>query len=88
MVLSNHLELGMLKLIPICLQGFVRSSAESTLYIKSTNDMFLVIVLYVDDMLHTGPQEDHIAAFKAELQQAFDMSDLGPLHYYLGIQFM
>ena len=50
--------------------------------------MFLIIVLYVDDMLLTGPQEDHIAAFKAELQQVFDMSDLGPLHYYLGIQFM
>lgn len=69
-------------------QGFVRSSAESTLYIKSTNEVFLVIVLYVDDMLLTGPRENHIAAFKAELQQTFEISDLGPLHYYLGIQFM
>lgn len=69
-------------------QGFLKSSAESTLYVKSAEDMFLILVLYVDDMLLTGPQKVHIAAFKAELQHRFEMSDLGPLHYYLGIQFM
>ena len=38
-------------------------------------------------MLLTGPNEKHIVDFKAELNSAFEMSDLGLLHYYLGIQF-
>ena len=67
--------------------GFCNSPTESTLYVKKTGDVFLVIVLYVDDMLLTGPNEDHIADFKAELNSAFEMSDLGLLHHYLGIQF-
>ena len=61
---------------------------ESTLYVKCARDVFLVIVLYVDDMLLTSPNETHIADFKDELNSAFEMSDLGLLHHYLGIQFM
>ena len=68
--------------------GFCNSpTIESTLYVKKIGDVFLVIVLYVDDMLLTGPNEDHIVDFKAELNSAFEMSDLGLLHHYLGIQF-
>ena len=44
-------------------------------------------MLYVDDMLLTGPNEKHIADFKADLNSDFEMSDLGLLHHYLGIQF-
>ncbi|MDM1625968.1 hypothetical protein HX072_24970, partial [Escherichia coli] len=47
-----------------------------------------VIVQYVDDMLDTGPDVDQFSAFKTELHTTFEMSDLGPLHYYLGIQFL
>ena len=54
---------------------------------KRAGDVLLVIVLYVDDMLLTGPNEMHIADFKAELNSVFEMSDLGLLHHYLGIQF-
>ena len=34
--------------------GFVNSPSESTLYIKCVGDVFLIIVLYVDDMLLTN----------------------------------
>ena len=54
---------------------------------KRAVDVLLIIVLYVDDMLLTGPNEMHNADFKAELNSAFEMSDLGLLHHYLGIQF-
>ena len=45
------------------------------------------MALYVDDMLLTGPHESQIADFKADLNASFEMSDLGHLHHYLGIQF-
>ena len=67
--------------------GFQNSPTESTLYVKCAGDVLLVIVLYVDDMLLTGPNEMHIADFKAELNSIFEMLDLGLLHHYLGIQF-
>ena len=67
--------------------GFCNSPSESTLYVRRENDVLLVIVLYVNDMLLIGPNEKHIADFKVELNSAFEMSDLGPLHHYLGIQF-
>ena len=68
-------------------QGFQNSPRESTLYVKCVGDVILIIALYVDDMLLTGPNETHIAEFKANLNASFEMSDLGLLHHYLGIQF-
>ncbi|RYA58300.1 hypothetical protein DD598_30995, partial [Enterobacter cloacae complex sp. 2DZ2F16B1] len=34
-----------------------------------------------------GPNERHIAEFKADLNATFKIKDLGMLHHYLGIQF-
>src|SRR5262249_53759119 len=68
--------------------GFQNSPTESTLYVKRADDVLLIIVLYVDDMLLTGPNEKAIAEFKADLNASFEMSDLGLLHHYLGIEFM
>ena len=68
--------------------GFQNNPTESTLYVKCVGDVFLVIVLYVDDMLLTGPNETHIAKFKVELNLAFEMLDLGLLYHSFGIQFM
>jgi len=69
-------------------QGFTNSPTESTLYIKSDGGDILVIILYVDDMLLTGTDADQISAFKSELRSTFEMSDMGMLHHYLGIQFI
>ena len=54
---------------------------------KKISDVFLVIVLYVDDIVLTGPNEHHITNLKGELNSTFEMSNLGLLHHYLGIQF-
>ena len=67
--------------------GFQNSPTESTLYVKQEGNLFLAIVLYIDDMLLTGPNEMHISEFKADLNASFEMSDLGLLHQYLVIQF-
>ncbi|MGJ2631360.1 reverse transcriptase domain-containing protein, partial [Salmonella enterica subsp. enterica serovar Paratyphi A] len=66
---------------------FRNSPRESTLYVKREDDVLLIVVLYVDDLLLTGPNEQHIAEFKADLDATFKMKDLRMLHHYLGIQF-
>jgi hypothetical protein len=46
----------------------------------------LVVGVYVDDLIITGSDRDNIRSFKEEMAVTFKMSDLGLLHYYLGIE--
>ena len=46
----------------------------------------IIIVLYVDDLIITGHSMDKISNIKLSLQNTFEMTDLGFLHYFLGIQ--
>lgn len=65
-------------------QGFVRIVSEHTLYVKSTDDVIqLIVYLYVDDLLITGPSGDFLDDFKNKMKKEVDMSDLGNMSYFL-----
>eukprot|EP01018_Ginkgo_biloba_P037318 Gb_14989 [translate_table: standard] len=67
--------------------GFVRSSIDSNLYMKVRDSMSVTfIVLYVDDLLITRNDVSMISDLKKDLQMNFEMTDLGLLHYFLGIE--
>jgi hypothetical protein len=42
--------------------------------------------VYVDDLVITGTKNAEVAAFKEEMNATFQMSDLGLLSFYLGIE--
>ena len=42
--------------------------------------------VYVDDLVITGTKDAEVAAFKEEMKATFQMSDLGPFSFYLGIE--
>ena len=68
-------------------KGFQRSHNEPTLYIKTEGKSDILIVsLYVDDLVFTGSSESLIKTFKEEMMKKYEMSDLGLLHYFLGIE--
>jgi hypothetical protein len=46
----------------------------------------LIVGVYVDDLIITGTGKELITAFKTEMKNQFQMSDLGLLSYYLGIE--
>ncbi|PNX83963.1 putative copia-type protein [Trifolium pratense] len=46
----------------------------------------MILLLYVDDIILTGSSDTLLHNFLKLLQAEFALSDLGPLHYYLGIQ--
>ena len=58
-----------------------------TLYVRKDGEKLQIVVLYVDDLLIAGPDEQEIADFNADLSKMV-LTDLGHLHYYLSIQFI
>ncbi|KAL0547185.1 hypothetical protein IC582_017113 [Cucumis melo] len=66
--------------------GFLKSLSESTLYVKHNGTNILIVSLYVDDLLVTGNNADHIQNFKWEMMKMFEMTDLGLMSYFLGIE--
>ena len=67
-------------------KGFHRSTVDLNLYIYRENGLSTVIVLYVDDLIITGGNVEHIAQTKASLQSEFEMTDMGLLHFFLGLE--
>jgi len=64
----------------------VRSKLEHAVYKRSSSKSFLIVGVYVDDLIISGPSVGDILKFKAEMRRKFSMSDLGLLSYYLGIE--
>ena len=66
--------------------GFIQSNYEQSLYLKRSNANTLIVSVYVDDLIVTGSSSTGIEIFKVEMTQEFDMSNLGSLSSYLGIE--
>ncbi|XP_057999139.1 uncharacterized mitochondrial protein AtMg00810-like [Hevea brasiliensis] len=66
--------------------GFKESLSESTLYVRKSNFDIVIISLYVDDLLVPGSNLELIEEFKIEMKKEFEMTDLGEMSYFLGIQ--
>jgi hypothetical protein len=61
--------------------GFKPLNADVGVFIPGTT----YIAVYVDDLLIAGPDKEEIRQIKAALSKKFEMTDLGPCQYYLGM---
>eukprot|EP00253_Pinus_taeda_P031669 PITA_31669 len=59
---------------------------DATLFVKKVGKTVVYLVVYVDDLLMTRNNDSDIASIKKELGKSFQMTDLGYVHYYLGIE--
>jgi len=66
--------------------GFVKSLSKATLYVKLKDNDVLIVSLYVDDILVTGSNELLVEEFKQEMMNVFEMTDLGLMTYFLGME--
>ncbi|CAM8971397.1 unnamed protein product [Rhodiola kirilowii] len=66
--------------------GFRLSKADSSLFIYRHGGHTIFFLLYVDDIVVTADSEDLLLRFINMLSNGFDIKDLGPLHYFLGLQ--
>ncbi|KAL2940785.1 Retrovirus-related Pol polyprotein from transposon TNT 1-94 [Bienertia sinuspersici] len=66
--------------------GFHQSHADHTLFTLRTGDDILSVLVYVDDILVAGNNPTRCASFKRYLDNCFQLKDMGPLKYFLGIE--
>ncbi|KAH9715909.1 hypothetical protein KPL71_021251 [Citrus sinensis] len=66
--------------------GFEKSLSESTLYIKKAGNEIVVVSLYIDDLLVTRSSKKLIDMFKEEMKDVFEITDLGRMTFFLGMQ--
>ena len=72
--------------LELCKLGFRKSEEEHAVYRRSEGEAFLIVGVYVDDLIICEPDSNKIAEFKQQMTKLFSMSDLGLLGYYLGIE--
>lgn len=66
-------------------EGFKRSNADHSLYIKQSNMYLLIVLIYVDDLIILASDKDKMLELKSKLHEEFDIKDLGEVHFFLGV---
>jgi histone deacetylase 1/2 len=66
--------------------GFITTSSDSSLFVLRRGSDTAWLLLYVDDIVLTASSTALFQRIINDLSGAFAMKDLGPLHYFLGIQ--
>jgi hypothetical protein len=66
--------------------GFATTYSDSSLFVKHVGSQIVVLLLYVDDIILIGSASAAILQVIQALSTEFDITDLGSLHFFLGIQ--
>lgn len=66
--------------------GFLQSQADHSLFIYRRQGAFLLVLVYVDDIILTGSHKAVLESLVQHLKSTFVLKDLGALTYFLGIE--
>ncbi|RVW39495.1 Retrovirus-related Pol polyprotein from transposon RE1, partial [Vitis vinifera] len=67
--------------------GFIQCQADYTLFMKHSKEGEMTLfIVYVDDIIITGDDEEGIGNLKKLLAREFEIKDLGQLRYFLGME--
>jgi histone deacetylase 1/2 len=65
---------------------FMKSEADPSVYVARVGDVKFFIVVYADDLILVCNDQTKLLQIKEELNQKFEMKDLGELHFFLGME--
>ena len=66
--------------------GFSRRQADRTLFIMKVDGELIVAQVYVDDIIFGSTKDNLAHSFSSMMQTEFEMSMIGKLNYFLGLQ--
>ena len=66
--------------------GFKRCEADHCCYVKFFGNSYIILLLYVDDMLIVGSSIEEINILKKQLLKQFAINDLGAVKQILGMR--
>ena len=68
--------------------GFIMMEDDHCIYVKHSNNNFIIISLYVDDILIAENDKKLIDVIKKWLSSNFEMNDMGEASYILGVKIL
>ncbi|GJX38120.1 putative ribonuclease H-like domain-containing protein [Tanacetum coccineum] len=66
--------------------GFRRGTIDKTLFIKKKKNDFMLIQVYVDDIIFGSTKKSMCTEFEECMHKRFQMSSMGELTFFLGLQ--
>ncbi|WVZ49248.1 hypothetical protein U9M48_000622 [Paspalum notatum var. saurae] len=67
-------------------KGFKMGSVDKTLFLLSHGNDLQIVRIYVDDIIFRGSFNDLVSSFANPMSREFEMSVMGELQYFLGLQ--
>jgi hypothetical protein len=67
-------------------KGFKRGTIDNNIYIKMKGNDFLIVLVYVDDIIFESNNVSLVQWFASAMQSEFEMSMIGELSFFLGLQ--
>ena len=64
----------------------VKGKVDTTLFTKHVNSDILIVQIYVDDIIFGSITEKLCKEFESCIKREFEMSMMGELNYFLGLQ--
>ncbi len=66
--------------------GFWITHADPGLFLYNSGDDMLILAVHVDDCILTGNSPQLMDNFKHQIHECYTITDLGPIHWILGIK--
>jgi Reverse transcriptase (RNA-dependent DNA polymerase) len=66
--------------------GFEPSQADQCVYVMVVEGSIIVVILYVDDMIIAGDNQEVVDRFKKDVAKRFKVKELGGLRWILGME--
>ena len=68
--------------------GYERGMIDKTLFTKKANSKIILVQIYVDDIIFCATKDSLCEEFVATMQGEFEMSMMGELSFFFGLQVM
>jgi hypothetical protein len=67
-------------------RGFEMGTVDQTLFLLRQGRDILIVQVYVDDIVFGGSSNSLVARFAEDMSREFEMSMMGELQFFLGLQ--